>query len=481
MPGPILGLLPHCVCLSCFLWIGLICDKLAGNELPNIVFIMADDLGWSDLGCYGADLIETPNIDRLASQGMRFTDAYAMSVCSPTRSTILTGRHAARLHITIWSESADRPPQNQALIPPTTIPHLSTDFDTLAKALQDMGYATAHVGKWHLGSSRYYPEAHGFDVNIGATHWGAPDTFWHPFSGQKYFKSDGFRYVPGLGFGKPGDYLTDRFTDKALEIIDACQDRPFYLQLHFHAPHTPIEAKPERVEYYRQKLRPEFHHANPTYAAMVHTVDENVGRVMRRLDDLGLSNNTLVVFTSDNGGFVNKADGLQVTDNSPLRSGKGSLYEGGVRVPCIMRWPERIQPASRSSTPITTMDFFPTFCASAGVEAARIQAAALDGLSLLDLFQDPTVRLDRDALYFHYPHYYATTTPASAIRSGDWKLIHYYDQDRDELYDLSQDLGESQDLSGAQPAVVESLRKNLDEWLQSVDAQFPVRNPSVTP
>ena len=281
---------------------------------PNVVFMLADDLGWSDLGCYGADLHETPHLDRLAREGVRFTRAYAMPVCSPTRASILTGRHAARLHLTIWREGALEIPHDRPLVPPPAIADLPTSEVTFANILKGAGYYTFHVGKWHLGDAAHSPEAHGFDLNIGGTHWGAPATYFYPFRGPSGSSGE-FRYVPGLGLGKPGDYLDDRLTDEALRLIDNAGGRPFFLNLWFHLPHTPIEGKPQLVEDYRNKLKPGLHHQNAGYAAMVQTLDDNVGRVLARLDESGLADHTLVIFASDNGGYINTNRGFRVTDN----------------------------------------------------------------------------------------------------------------------------------------------------------------------
>ncbi|MCK5174422.1 MAG: sulfatase, partial [Planctomycetes bacterium] len=274
----------------------------AAAERPNIVMILADDLGWADIGCYGADLHETPNLDRLARQGMRFTNAYAAApVCSPTRASIMTGKYPARLGMTIWSEASARPPQTKKLIPPITLGDLPHEQVTIAEVLKGAGYFTAHVGKWHLGQAAYYPQTQGFDINIGGTFWGAPTTFFYPYSGSGRWGNE-FRYVPHLELGEEGEYLTDRLTDEALGIMEKVKDKPFFLNLWYHTVHTPIEGKPELVEYYKRQVKPGMHHQNYEYAAMVHSLDENVGRIMKRIAELGIEERTIVIFLSDNGG-----------------------------------------------------------------------------------------------------------------------------------------------------------------------------------
>ena len=444
----------------------------------NIVLILADDLGWADLGCHGADLHETPRIDAFAREGLRFNQAYAMSVCSPTRAMLLTGRHAARVGITIWSEgSLERNTSRRLLqaesrhdLPPTEI--------TLAKHLRDGGYFTALVGKWHLGDANHAPETHGFDLNLGGTHWGAPATYWWPYSGAGRFGAQ-FRYVPGLGFGRPGEYLTDRLNDEALRVIDHAGDRPFFLYLAHHAPHTPIEAKPEDVRYFQAKLRPDLRHRNPTYAAMLKSLDEGVGRVLDHLRARGLEDRTIVVFTSDNGGQMNvdppSRPGEPPTRNAPLRSGKGSLYEGGIRVPLMVRWPGVTPRGAVSDVPVLLADLFPTLLRAAG----RPVPDGIDGLDLSALLRDPAARLGRDALYFHYPHYYETTTPAGAVRAGDWKLLEYFEDGRTELYNLAADPGEERDLASFEPARAAELRTRLARWRAEVGAKMPTVNPTL--
>jgi len=452
----------------------LVAAQLPAAEKLNVVFILADDLGWADLGCYGADLHETPHLDQLAREGVRFTQAYAMPVCSPSRASILTGRHAARLQMTIWREGALKPTQNQKLLPAPAIADLPHAETTIAEALKAAGYLTFHVGKWHLGDADHSPETQGFDLNIGGTHWGAPATYFHPFSGE-FGQDREFRYVPGLGLGKPGDYLTDRLTDEALKLIDAAGDSPFFLNLWYHSPHTPMDGKPKLVEKYRAKIKPGMKHQNPDYAAMIGTLDDNVGRILAKLRKRNLAERTLVIFASDNGGTIIQHRGRQVTDNSPLRSGKGSLYEGGIRVPLILRLPGVTPRGTTCEEPVTCTDFFPTILELCGVSATEKTAPAgpLDGSSLVPLLRQPDARVNRDALFFHYPHYYATTTPVSAVRAGDWKLLEYFEDNQVELYNLREDPGEQRDLADQQTSLATQLRDRLQVWRTEVGARLP--------
>jgi arylsulfatase A len=460
------------------LLVGFLGGRTAAAEKPNIVLILADDLGWADLGCYGADLHETPHLDRLAAEGVRFTQTYAMSVCSPSRAALLTGQHAARLHITIWAEGSLQGPTNRKLLQADSrhdLPHSET---TLAKYLQGAGYLTALVGKWHLGGASYFPETHGFDVNIGGTHWGAPQTYWWPYRGEGRFGQE-FRYVPHLEFGKPGEYLPDRLTDEALRVIDRAAGRPFFLYLAHHAPHTPIEAKAEDVNHFAERLRPTMKHQNPVYAAMVKSLDESVGRVLAHLKQRDLDRNTIVVFTSDNGGYIGtdrkSGQRVPVTNNAPLRSGKGSLYEGGIRVPLLIRWPGVTPAGAECHEPVVLMDLFHTLCAATSVS---LPAAGADGLDLAPLLKNPAAKLNREALYFHYPHYYETTTPVSAVRAGDWKLLEYLEDRRIELFNLRDDPGERTDLAAQMPEKAAELSARLHAWRRSVGAAMPKPNPS---
>lgn len=467
-----------------FLW--ALCGILVGAsqaadrsaQRPNILFILADDLGWSDLGCYGADLHETPHLDRFAGEAVRFTQAYAMSVCSPTRATLMTGKHAARLHFTIWAEGAIQGgPKNRQLLQAECLSNLPPSETTIAKHLQAAGYLTALVGKWHLGDWQHYPETHGFDVNIGGTNWGAPQTFFWPYRGHGRFGQE-FRYIPHLEFGKPGEYLTDRLTDEALNVITRAGDQPFFLYLAHHAVHTPIEAKADDIRHFDGKLRDGLNHRHGIYAAMTKNLDDNVGRVLAHLQARGLDRNTVVVFASDNGGYVGldevKGRKVPVTNNAPLRSGKGSLYEGGIRVPLLIRWPGVTSAGTTCSEPVILTDLFPTLLGIAGWPPP---SDVTDGLDLAPLLKDPAAQLPRDALFFHYPHYYHTTTPVSAIRARDWKLLEYFEDQHVELYQLRDDLGEQHDRAAEFSDRAAELRRRLHAWREAVGAALPKPNP----
>lgn len=446
---------------------------------PNLILILADDLGATDLGCYGADLHQTPRLDRLAREGVRFRQGYAAApVCTPSRAALLTGHHPARLHLTIWREASVQRAANEdfdgrrQLVTPATAHDLPFAELTLAERLRERGYLTFHVGKWHLGDAGSYPEAHGFDLNLGGTHWGAPASYFFPYRGEGRFR-DGMRYVPGLGLGQPEDYLTDELTTRALELIDAAGERPFFLNLWHYGVHTPLQAPAADVERCQGRLQPELNHQNPTYAAMVENLDHNVGRLLDHLAARGLAERTLVVFTSDNGGFLGRPEGPRVTSNAPLRSGKGSLYEGGLRVPLVMRWPGRLSAGTTCDQPLAHVDLYATLLEALGAADPADPAVAGDGRSGWPWAREPERGIEPRDLFFHYPHYYSTTTPASAVRSGNLKLVHYYEGNRDELFDLAADPAEEHDLAGERPEQARSLRTRLDAWLHEVGAQLP--------
>jgi arylsulfatase A-like enzyme len=447
----------------------LFAAPLGAAERLNVVFILADDLGWADLGCYGSKYHKTPHIDRLAATGMRFTDAYAAApICSPTRAAIMTGKYPARLNLTDWLPGRpDRP--DQKLLRPIIAQEIPPSETTLAAALKSAGYATGHVGKWHMGGKDAGPEQRGFDLNIAGDQTGSPRSYFAPFKG-----ADG-RFMPGLEKAPEGEYLTDRLTTEAEKFIDANRDRPFFLYLAHYTVHIPLKAKADLVAKYKQGRPGE--QGNPLYAAMIESLDDSVGRILKKLDDLKLIDRTLVAFTSDNGGLcVLEGPNTPPTINAPLREGKGYLYEGGLRVPLLVSWPGITKSGSTSATPVHSIDFFPTLLEACGVKSD----ARVDGISLVPALKGEAVK--RDALYWHYPHYSNQGgRPGAAVRAGAFKFIEFYENDRRELFDLSKDLGESQNLIGSQPAVAKELHETLDAWRKEVGAKMMKPNPDFVP
>jgi arylsulfatase A-like enzyme len=451
---------------------------------PNVILILADDLGWTDLACFGSDLHETPALDRLARDGMKFTQNYsACTVCSPTRAALLTGKYPARLRITDWIPGSM--PDNPKLLVPDWTKHLPESETTLAEVFKAAGYATATIGKWHLakvGTKESYPEAHGFDLNIAGTDRPEPPSFNAPYR------------IPTLTpEGPPGEHLSDRLGEEAATWIERVKDRPFFLYLPHFAVHTPIQARPDLTEKYRRKIAAKggaekLTHKNPAYGALLESMDSAIGRVREKLAQLALTQSTIVIFTSDNGGRVTRdpLNGLPATtSNAPLRVGKASAYEGGVRVPLIVSWPGVTKPSTVSDAPVITMDLFPTVVEMANLPAAA-QSTALDGQSLVPVLRSGT-RPVRD-LFWHYPHHQhyqlGGAMPYAAIRSGDLKLIEFFEDlksPRLELYDLRADLGEKQDLAASQPQRVAELRAKLHAWQKSVSAQMPTPNPAYDP
>lgn len=470
-------------CSAAFLLLG--CSAPNRNDLkkPNILFIVADDLGWADLKCYGADLHETPNIDRLASRSVMFLNGYsAAPVCSPTRASLMTGKYPARLNFTIWSEAASASERkNQEIykfLPPQTLESLPLEEVTIAEKLKENGYLTAHVGKWHLGDLMHFPETQGFDISVAASQRGAPPTYFYPYKGEAFGE---LRFVGNLGTNsegnyfadRKGEYLTDRLTDEAMKMMSDAGSRPFYLNLWYYNVHTPLEAKTADIEYFRKKLSPGLHHQNETYAAMIKSVDDNVGRLMKRVDELGIADNTIVIFISDNGGYINEYRNKTVTSNFPLKSGKGSLYEGGIRIPTIIYIPGNPGNGIKVETPVSTIDFYPTLMALTGTDPDT----RVDGKSILTLLKgNADTSLQNRTLYWHYPHYYPTTTPVSALREGKWKLIEFLEDGHYELYDLGADPGENHNLATVEQKKAEFLLEKLHNWKTSVGARGIVPN-----
>ncbi len=406
-------------------------------------------MGYADVGVYGNDYHLTPNIDRLAAEGMRFTDAYAAAPnCSPTRGSIMTGRWPARTGVTQYLPGNVLPHAKllQAQLP-VGLPLSET---IIAEPLKKAGYATASIGKWHLGGGRYAPEKRGFDLNFAGGHWNAHKSMFAPHP---------FVEVPGAA---DGDYLTDDLTREALRFIESNRSRPFFLYLPYYAIHGPIQAKDDLIAHYADREDPSGRN-NATYAAMTEGVDQSVGQIVTKLAELGLTGNTAIFFFSDNGGVP------RVAFNGGLRSGKGFLWEGGIREPLIVKWPGVISAKAIERTPVTSVDFYPTFLEMAG--APDVDGHTVDGVSLLPLLKI-TGPLDRDAIYWHYPHYAnAGSTPTGAIRQGDWKLIEFFEDDHVELYNLAEDRAEENDRAGDLPEKAQELRALLADWRESVGAK----------
>lgn len=463
-------------------------DQASEGQKPNVIFLLVDDLGWTDLTCYGSTFYETPNIDRLASGGMLFTNAYAAaSVCSPTRASILTGKYPARLNITDWIPGQD--PQNRPLLGSKDKHELPLEEQTIAEALASEGYETAFFGKWHLGEPGFFPENQGFGLNIGG-HWaGQPASYFYPY------KNDRKRWdVPGLDGGKDGEYLTDRLTQESIQFIENNKEGPFLLYFAYYNVHTPIQAKPELVQKYERKMAQypiesgepiieerdaitKQKQDNPTYAGMVQSVDESVGALLDKLEELGLSDNTVIIFTSDNGGLTTLPKGYQIpTAVTPLRAGKGWLYEGGIRVPAIIKWPGKVEKNSRSSTPIISTDFYPTILEMTGTSPIPNQHN--DGESLLPLLTQQG-DLSREALFWHFPHYHGSKNrPSAAIRMGNYKLIEWFEDQSQELYNLEADISEQNNLMEEMPKKAAELSTLLHQWQKNIGALKPQPNPN---
>jgi arylsulfatase A-like enzyme len=451
-------------------------DLHAGDakRKPNIVFFLVDDLGWTDLGCQGSKFYETPNIDKLAKSGMRFTNGYAACpVCSPTRASIMTGKYPARLHITNWFSGMNK----GKLLPAPYEQQLPLGEFTLAEALREAGYATGFFGKWHLGGEGFEPTRQGFDVNLGGNHRGSPPSYFSPYKN------------PQLPDGPRGEHLADRLATEAISFIEKNKDRPFLVYMSFYSVHTPLQAKQELVAKYKAKAEknpigtptflPEHDKKarqvqdHPVYSGMIESMDTNVGRILSKLEELGLDDNTIIIFTSDNGGLAT-AEGWP-TSNLPLRAGKGWLYEGGTRVAYMIRWPGHTRPGSTCDVPVISNDFYPTL-----LEMARLAARPkqhMDGVSLVPLLKESGKFPDRP-LFWHYPHYSNQGgRPSASIRQGDFVLIENYEDNSLELYNLKDDLGQKVNLAKKMPDQAALMLKRLHNWQQEVDALMPTPNP----
>ncbi|MCF7957119.1 MAG: sulfatase [Phycisphaerae bacterium] len=453
----------------------------------NFVFVLVDDLGWTDLGCYGSSFYDTPHLDRLAREGMRFTNAYAACpVCSPTRASIMAGKYPARMDTTDYFGAPQPNPksrwqQSKSLFPAAYNTHLALEEVTLAEALQENGYKTFYAGKWHLGETdKYWPENQGFDVNQGGWRGGGP------YGGKKYFSPYG---NPRLEDGPEGEHLPDRLASETCKFIDQNAEKPFLAYLAFYSVHTPLMTRKDLKEKYEakrkamenagdiwgkegsRKVRQVQEHA--VYAGMVSAMDQAVGKVLDKLRATGLDKNTAVIMMSDNGG-LSTSEG-HPTSNLPLRAGKGWLYEGGIREPMIIRWPGVTKPGSVCDEPVISTDFYPTMLEMGQLPARPKQHC--DGVSLVPLLKQ-TGTLKRDAIYWHYPHHgNQGGTPGGAIRMGDYKLIEFYDDMRVELYNLKADIGEKHNLAGTMPGKAKAMVKMLHDWRKQVDAKMPTPNP----
>ena len=446
----------YCIGLVVFTASGMTADR------PNIVLIMADDLGWMDLHCQGNEVLDTPHLDQLASEGIRFTNGYAAApVCTPTRAAIMTGISPARLHITNHAPgNPNHIPKDSNLRGAEWTTHLGLEYKTLAEYLKEAGYATGFVGKWHLShhkgkdaegplEPRLRPEYQGFDLNVGGCSYGGPPSYFEPYR------------IPNISPGQEGDYLPERLADECIAFLDQKRDEPFFLCWWNYSVHYPIQAPDQLIKKYQQREGAK----RPDYLAMIEGMDTAIGRVLQHLDTIDARSNTLVVFTSDNGSLF---------ENSPLRSNKGYLYEGGIRVPWMARWPGHIPSNSVSDTPVISTDLFPTFLEVAGLELAGHGIG--DGVSLVSMLQGKSP-LSRKEIFFHYPNYafHKNNRLGSAIRSGDYKLIQYYDDHSVELFNLTEDMEEKHNLATALKSKSEALQASLKTWLEQTNAHMPTR------
>jgi arylsulfatase A len=444
-------------CLAAFLTLAgfAVAAPAPAAARPNIILILADDLGWADLGCYGNTFNETPNIDRLAKQGVRFTQFYAGPVCSPTRASIQSGQNQARLGITVHIPGHWKP--FAKLVEPPVALNLPLEIETFAERLGGAGYQTGYFGKWHLGEAGFGPAEQGW---------------------QTALETQGNVVPPRVAASDTPRRTAEFLTEKALAFIEANKDKPFLLQVSHFAVHIPLSTRAELQKKYQAKKPMPNYPSRPEYAGLLEELDESVGKIVETVDRLQLGANTLIVFVSDNGGLHREQGGTVTTSNAPLRAEKGTLYEGGIRVPCIARWPGTI-PLGKESTAVgSTIDFYPTFLEMAKVTSPKEQV--LDGVSLVPVLRTPSANLQRDALYWHLPHYHHST-PASAIRQGDWKLLEFFETGSLELYNVSEDIGEASNLAAQFPERVKAMHAALKSWRKEVQAQLPQRNPAYDP
>ena len=456
--------------LLAFSFLGFVAAHTSASP-KNIVLILVDDLGWRDLGCQGSEYYQTPNIDQLAAEGVRFTDAYAAcAVCSPTRASILTGKYPARLLLTDWLPSGRWDPKAK-LIEGRKIRGLPVEEFTLAEALRKADYQTIHIGKWHLGSEPFcLPQHHGFDLNIAGNAHGAPGQYFFPYQGNWSIPTTPHRARWNvLPTGEPEEYLTDRLTDEAVTVIEKSGDQPFFLYFPHYGVHTPFQAPQNLVKKY-EKVPQEKRQGKPVYAAMVESIDNSVGRVMDAIRSAGKEENTIIIFTSDNGGFY------KATSNAPLRANKGAYYEGGIRVPMIIKWPGISVAGRVVHEPVISNDLYPTCLSGAGLKPNPNQHR--DAIDLKPLLSEQD-ELPRSSLFWHFPHYnsHPSSYPSSVIRQGDWKLIESFDPAKVELYNLKEDLGETNNLAKTQPERRNALLAELEAWRLKVGAERMQPNP----
>ncbi len=450
---------------------GFSCLLRAEEKKPNFVFLLVDDLGWGDFGCYGAKFYETPNIDKLAKDGMLFTNAYsACTVCSPSRAAILTGRYPARLHLTDWIAGHKKPFAKLAV--PDWKMKMDHERVLLPEALKEAGYATAFFGKWHLmpigqpDFKEHFPTSHGFDVNVGGREWGQPK------GPGRYFSPFG---MPGLDDGEKGDFLTDKLTDAAMKFLEEKKNEQFLLYFSYYTVHGPIMSPESLTQKYQEKAKTleneRNENMNPKRAGMIEALDQSVGRIVAKLEELGLAEDTVIVLTGDNGGDYDDT-------TAGLRDRKGFSHEGGVREPLIAKWPGRIEAGSRCDEPVIGMDFYPTFLEMAGLPTKTDEC--LDGVSIWPLLKDGNSELKREKLYWHYPHYHRTK-PYGAIRNGDWKLIEFFEDGELELFNLKMDPFEKKNLASEDPKKAAMLLEQLKKWREEVGAQMMTPNPAYDP
>ena len=432
----------------------------ASAKQMNILFILMDDLGWHDTQPYGNTFIDTPNLTKFAAESSRFTNAYAACpVCSPTRASIMTGKYPAKLHLTDWIPGRKQWPYAK-LLGPAFEQQLPLSETTIPEVLGKT-YRSAAIGKWHLGGEGFSPKDQGFGINIGGTQAGSPAKYFGPYS------------LPNLTL-EPGEFLTRRLSLEGDKFIRAEPKQPFFLyEAHFTV-HLPLAAPPELIEKYKKR---DIGDCDPTYCAMVETADESVGSLLRAVEESGQADRTIVVFFSDNGGVRYQAKRpTPITNNTPLRAGKGHLFEGGIREPLIIRWPGVTRPGSVIDTPVSSIDFLPTFCDAVGATPPR----GMDGVSLRPLLEGKSVA--ERPLFWHYPHYSDQGgRPSGAVRLGEWKLIEFYEDNRTELYNLKDNPGERSNLVVKEAKKAEQLRKLLVEWRKSVSASMPKPNPNYDP